>query len=1212
MPKRSQRDEEIESEDEQIRPKKSARRSSKKPRPMEDQFLGDSKQAEVMADQLMEELFPEPAAQEAAPDAGSQFFPRFSPPSSLDHLSTENSGFSGRFSPSALRATRPTPQSRFRTPNGGRIAQNEFDHDSTPRFRTPNGGRISFDETEHDAISSPFHPSFDTDVDLDILLDLAEIAAVDAPADEAPLPLAAAPAAADAPAGPAAPMPAPLIPAPPLGGMLAGQLAAAPPPAILAGPIIVHPDRAAMKDRLLAKIQMLQDSRENRKFHHERKARPRRHHDSSSEEDSDEDHYDEERPSRSIKAKRDNAMASIAGSAALNAQDPRSPSFYFYLGKKNRKTNVALFEDVDTENSLRANIERVLTTAKTAFPGWEREASCDSILCAVDCFGAYFRGNFGSCALSVSITQITAALRPLQSTEVGAAVKLSATAINGEIERAIQELCHNVFGSADATIRIDAMRLRITPASTMRGTTPSATMPAASSSRSGPAPSTSSQQRFNRYTALSFPSELCAISLATVTPSSQIIPRASTAADAATATAPRPQLAIPAARAGFNRPRAADPPREQRERNPRVWNSIPTLKFALTEAMSRPTVCAEQQRAASTIAQRGATSSPDTSDSVKHPQRLASTSVQDARTPATRPPTAPLYQSHDSLSRRTGHHPSPPPSSQISSQPSASLATLASMSATLPRWQPPPSTASPAVSALHPAINALNVVRELVRKARHRLRHANACGPLPDSVDKATHYLSIQLQLSNNSLRAKTFESIIKAFNLTDPQHFWYRLDFTAHDSYLINRANNLQFVHFLRKAWFTIIDQIQTPARGMPTPEFISPSSPFRPFVSEITRRPYTFSPFLGMWKDHQAGTCDLLKANKIAQAKTRTENEKRTTQEFRENFEQWSMRKEEILGMEKDSTHFGTFDPKSLETTRHSTLKPSPIRAFIFEELTRNCEARTEIEFNAAGIKQGYPLGIPIVPATLEFSPVKNRPPKSESEFELTLDDIQAEVKKGRLIPLDQLKTNQVLENPVYGINKKFCGIPISPAKIRRITNLSARHRFGLSTNEMISIDFSTVKYITWHEVNVLVNVVGFGGWLVKIDLAEAYRQLPIRPEDWHFLGMNYNGTHYVDTREVFGDTGAGRKFNNFADAIEWIGHTHAWVEHFIHFLDDFITGHKTRNAPLTHSPQHPRSNGRPSSNAKNRVRTRNQRARSGLQHNKTNSGNSHSKNR
>jgi hypothetical protein len=114
-------------------------------------------------------------------------------------------------------------------------------------------------------------------------------------------------------------------------------------------------------------------------------------------------------------------------------------------------------------------------------------------------------------------------------------------------------------------------------------------------------------------------------------------------------------------------------------------------------------------------------------------------------------------------------------------------------------------------------------------------------------------------------------------------------------------------------------------------------------------------------------------------------------------------------------------------------------------------------------------------------------------------------------------------------------------------------------MSINEMVSIDFTTVKYISWHEIVAIANAVGKGGHLVKIDLAEAYRQLGIRPEDWHFLGINYNGIHYIDTREVFGDTGAGRKFNNFADALEWIGRKIAWIELFGHFLDDFIFGNQ-----------------------------------------------------
>ena len=60
-----------------------------------------------------------------------------------------------------------------------------------------------------------------------------------------------------------------------------------------------------------------------------------------------------------------------------------------------------------------------------------------------------------------------------------------------------------------------------------------------------------------------------------------------------------------------------------------------------------------------------------------------------------------------------------------------------------------------------------------------------------------------------------------------------------------------------------------------------------------------------------------------------------------------------------------------------------------------------------------------------------------------------------------------------------------------------------------------------------------LGQGAFTPKIDVASAYRIVPVHPLDRYFLGM----VVYMDKQLPFGLSSAPVLFNAYADGLEWI---------------------------------------------------------------------------
>ena len=80
------------------------------------------------------------------------------------------------------------------------------------------------------------------------------------------------------------------------------------------------------------------------------------------------------------------------------------------------------------------------------------------------------------------------------------------------------------------------------------------------------------------------------------------------------------------------------------------------------------------------------------------------------------------------------------------------------------------------------------------------------------------------------------------------------------------------------------------------------------------------------------------------------------------------------------------------------------------------------------------------------------------------------------------------------------------------------------------------------------------GKGARLAKLDLKNAYRIIPIHPEDRWLLGVRWGGQTYIDAALPFGLCSAPKIFTTVADALMWIMQKHG-IQYAIHYLDDFL---------------------------------------------------------
>ena len=155
----------------------------------------------------------------------------------------------------------------------------------------------------------------------------------------------------------------------------------------------------------------------------------------------------------------------------------------------------------------------------------------------------------------------------------------------------------------------------------------------------------------------------------------------------------------------------------------------------------------------------------------------------------------------------------------------------------------------------------------------------------------------------------------------------------------------------------------------------------------------------------------------------------------------------------------------------------------------------------------------------------------PSSSANPQVVVERITAEQTAGRLLGLlmgDQ--TAGVHTSPIGLVPKSH-----QSNKWRTICDLSSPS--GCSVNDGIPRELCSLQYASVDDAVSIIQHLGRGTQLVKLDIQDAYRIVPVHPSDCNLLGIHWNGGTYIDRALPFGLRSAPKIFNAVADFIAWV---------------------------------------------------------------------------
>jgi hypothetical protein len=131
---------------------------------------------------------------------------------------------------------------------------------------------------------------------------------------------------------------------------------------------------------------------------------------------------------------------------------------------------------------------------------------------------------------------------------------------------------------------------------------------------------------------------------------------------------------------------------------------------------------------------------------------------------------------------------------------------------------------------------------------------------------------------------------------------------------------------------------------------------------------------------------------------------------------------------------------------------------------------------------------------------------------------------------------------------------GVPI-PEKFRMIQNLSWGKLFGSSVNDGIPSELTECVFVSVYDVIKDVIAEGPGCTMWKSDISEAFKLIPIHPEDIPLLGFEIEKEIYLETRLVFGIGSGPSIFSRVALSLRKVFQKAAHCPLLKNMLDDFF---------------------------------------------------------
>lgn len=229
------------------------------------------------------------------------------------------------------------------------------------------------------------------------------------------------------------------------------------------------------------------------------------------------------------------------------------------------------------------------------------------------------------------------------------------------------------------------------------------------------------------------------------------------------------------------------------------------------------------------------------------------------------------------------------------------------------------------------------------------------------------------------------------------------------------------------------------------------------------------------------------------------------------------------------------------------HSATTPIDIEA-LKKELNNHPD-REFVNHLIDGLSNGFDTGFQYLP---ENSIVCKNLKSATNDPESVTELVDKELAKGYIIgPFSAIPYSRYRINPIGLAEHKYS------KKKRLIVDLSAPHQdvSNPSLNSLIDKITCSLKYVTIDDAIRIIKKLGSDSWLMKTDITDAFKLLPIRPDLWPYHGIQWNNQFYFFTRLVFGSRSSPKLFDNLSQAICWIAYHNYGIQNILHLLDDFL---------------------------------------------------------
>lgn len=211
-------------------------------------------------------------------------------------------------------------------------------------------------------------------------------------------------------------------------------------------------------------------------------------------------------------------------------------------------------------------------------------------------------------------------------------------------------------------------------------------------------------------------------------------------------------------------------------------------------------------------------------------------------------------------------------------------------------------------------------------------------------------------------------------------------------------------------------------------------------------------------------------------------------------------------------------------------------------------------KVDYLVSGFKFGFNLGF-------EGSRIGQNCQNSKSARlhpEVVTQKLQKELDLGRI-------AGPFTEKPFTNLHLNPLGlVPKKDGDFRLIHNLSyADSDASSSINEGIPRENATVQYAGVDDAVRGLKALGRHSFMAKVDILQAFRQLPIRPVDYPLLGFRWNGKFFYDRCLPMGASSSCLTFECLSTALEWIMLNKLGVSCCVHCLDDFWICERSKDA-------------------------------------------------